>query len=137
MIKGEERMVEDLDCIIYTEASRDTLVKILHELSFEEDNGCFQKNHNEIIIFKNYDRNPEKRSEFPDGFLYFQLYLEISCDESSQIKIDDQASFISLILKEFWSKNIPAVASCDYEHLLANNGGYKSKEIPWPAPDAS
>lgn len=130
-------MENDLDSIVYVDAERHYLEEIFEQLKFSEDNGGFYKDNNEIIIFKNYDRNPIKKHEFPDGFLYFQVYLEISVKDLHPSNIQSQASFISSILKELWSRNIPAVASCDYEHLLINNGGYKSTEIPWPVPTES
>jgi hypothetical protein len=74
-----------------------------------------------------YDKLQEKI--FPDGFLYFKFIIEIEIDES--IETENAAKEIGQLLVYLWS-SYSAVAACDFEELLPENGGYKSLVAPWP-----
>lgn len=85
----------------------------------------------EIQVRKNEDADSEQATTFPDGFLYFNYYVDVFFKEDlrdGQVIID----LLSDLLEWLWKSDYAAVASCDYENLLPENGGYKSEKIPWP-----
>lgn len=82
----------------------------------------------EFHISYNDEYDESKSLEFPDGFLYFKYLLDVEYDD------DNENLFIEMLnklLKILWNENIPSVASSDYEKSLIEEGGYKSKKIPW------
>lgn len=114
------------DCLIYLTSELE-----LEILELELDSK-FNNDVLEMILLKNSDYNSSKQNEFPDGFLYFRYILEvIFIDEN--IETLEMVSIVNDILHFFWKNNMCAIASCDYENLLKNNGGYKNLTIPWPS----
>lgn len=115
------------DCIIYLTSELE-LNDLELELNSNFDNYEIEL---EFILLKNSDFDSLKQIEFPDGFLHFKYVLEINFlnDEIENSKI---ISKVNEILEYLWKSNISAIASCDYENLLINKGGYKSLLIPWP-----
>lgn len=118
------------DCIIY-------LTTELELNNMELKLNSYLNNYDielEFIFFKNSDFDSMKQIEFPDGFLYFKYVLELNFlnDEIEDLNV---ISKVNEILKYLWEINVSAVASCDYENLLINNGGYKCLTIPWPNKD--
>jgi len=103
--------------------SRNELKSLIDEMNFEN------KTSFAIDIVKNNDFDKSKRKEFPDGFLYFPFLVEYYSSDSI-VKASDIHN-TGIILTELWKNNVPAVASCDYENILPEKGGYKSKNIPW------
>lgn len=80
---------------------------------------------------RNKDADFEKAMTFPDGFPYFNYYVDIFFKgdlEDGQVVID----MLEDLLEWLWESDYAAVASCDYGNLLPENGGYKSEKIPWP-----
>lgn len=125
-------MTVDLSCIIYTDIDRDELLEKLSQLfPVQGSSGTYCADNNEVEIVRNLDYDPVRRQQFPDGFLNFRQRIEIFPDQSREIPLKNQLALVSMILKHLWSQNVPAVAACDYEEQLPNNGGYKSTEIPW------
>lgn len=83
----------------------------------------------EFLISYNDEYNENKAIEFPDVFLYFKYLLDIEYSgENENLFID----MLNKVLKFLWDSNIASIASSDYEESLVENGGYKSKNIPWP-----
>ena len=85
----------------------------------------------EIDLMRNKEADFEAAMTFPDGFLYFNYYADIFFKEDledGQVVID----MLKDLLEWLWGNDYAAVASCDYENLLPENGGYKSEKIPWP-----
>jgi hypothetical protein len=82
-----------------------------------------------ISIHTNDDYNCEKEKDFPDGFLYFKLLIEIDFLESVATEL--VADVTGKILKYLWTNNYPAVASCAYEEILIEKGGYNNTNLPW------
>ncbi len=120
----------DLACVIYADAEEPKLTEIVQQLWPANSFPLYVYN-NEIEILKNLDFDVVRRQQFPDGFLHFRLRVEIFPDESKNISLENQLTMISALLNHLWSQNIPAVAACDYEDQLPENGGYKSRQIPW------
>lgn len=92
----------------------------------------------EIHIDKNDWFDEAKSEVFPDGFLHFRYELDVFPQPSQLQK--EHIHWLSRFLTSLWSKNIPAVAACDYEEFLPCKGGYKDGTIPWlgadnPLPD--
>lgn len=75
-----------------------------------------------------FDSNKQK--EFPDGFVYFQYYLEF--DFPNQLKLEDCIEAANCVTTWLWKNNKSAIAVSDYEDSLVNNGGYKSAVLPFP-----
>ncbi|GHU86771.1 hypothetical protein FACS189476_00650 [Spirochaetia bacterium] len=82
----------------------------------------------EIDILKNNDFDESKSKEYPDGFLYFPFVIEYF---SNEIFNDADIYNTKIILEKLWENNFPAIAACDYENKLPENGGYNSHNIPW------
>lgn len=82
-----------------------------------------------IDIDENEEYDEYECKKYPDGFLYFKylLYLDFREGVTESYCYNE----INKILEWFWSAGITAIASCDYEHLLVENGGYNSAKIPW------
>lgn len=115
-------------CEIYISKTEESFLKtFLTEIILENN---VIKDKISFIDF-NDDYDNIKETAFPDGFLFFKYLLNLTFVEGTDIS--DCAKITSKILTELWNKNISAIASCDYEDLLIKNGGYKSKEVPWPA----
>jgi hypothetical protein len=112
------------DCLIYLTSEL--------ELNLIELDSKFKNDDIELIILKNSDYDSSRQSEYPDGFLYFRYILEIN-NLNEDIEMLKIVSIVNNILDFLWENNISAIASCDYENLLKNNGGYKNISIPWPS----
>jgi len=124
-------MSDDLACVIYSNINKNILMEKLRQLLSEKDDASFYAYDNEVEILKNLDFDSVKCQQFPDGFLYFCQRIEIFPDESKRVSLENQIALVSMLLKYLWSQGVPAVAACDYEDQLPNNGGYRSAEIPW------
>jgi hypothetical protein len=98
--------------------SKKELATLIKSLDFEN------KNSFEIDIVKNSDFNESESKKFPDGFLSFPFLIEYYFD--GEVETAD-ISNATVILERFWKNNISAIASCDFEDKLPENGGYKSK----------
>ena len=92
-------------------------------------NQYIEKTGYSIEIRTNDEFDFYKAQNFPDGFLFFPYSIEIDIIED--IKMEDVVNEISKILNFFWQNSFTAIASCDFENLLPEKGGYKSKKIPW------
>lgn len=95
-----------------------------------EDRFDIESPQGEISVRKNDAFNEEMRKDEEDGFLYYRYLLEVEPEE--ELGKENATQFVSRILEYLWSQNYPAVASCDYEELLPNKGGYKSPNVPKP-----
>ncbi len=76
------------------------------------------------------DFDEQIRKDEENGFLYYRYLLEI--EPTEEFGKENAVEFVGKILDYLWSQGFPAVASCDYEELLPNNGGYKSPNVPKP-----
>jgi hypothetical protein len=83
-----------------------------------------------LSIAKNDEFDKKLQTEFPDGFLYFKFIFEFDF-KNKELK-EFQVDIVSKTLEWLWGKNMAAVAACDYEEKLPENGGYKSLQGPWP-----
>lgn len=105
-------------CLIYINTENNNyLLQDIHEIIGKDG---------EIFLEKNSDFDIKRSKNFPNGFLYFRNILEISINEDS-----DEITLINKILNFLWNKNIPAIASCDFEVKLINKGGYNNKSLPF------
>lgn len=82
--------------------------------------------HGEIDVRANGNFNPNRVTEFPDGFLNFRFVLEFF---KTQPGSEHQLANVAGILGQFWSLGWPAVAACDYEDQLPRRGGYKDRDV--------
>lgn len=90
-----------------------------------------EKDFYELSVYVNDEFDANGQVNFPDGFLYFRFIIDVGFNPNSEIsKCVDE---ISKILKWLWGEGIPSVASCDYEDLLPEKGGYNSKLVPFPS----
>src|SRR5579863_7298849 len=106
-------------------------ILICNELSAKFENGRdIEKDGYSMSVRRNFDRDEKEQLMFPDGFLHFPLCIEIDIQES--IIPEHAAVEVGILLEALWKMNFSAVASCDFEDLLPEKGGYKSEKIPWP-----
>lgn len=118
-------------CRIFVYYEKNNINDII-KLLYKKDNigRYFQLDKFTLAIVKNDLFNDIESKKFPDGFLYFPYSFEIEFE--GDINIEYAIYNTERLLIYCWHNNIPAVAACDYEHLLKYNGGYKSFSIPWP-----
>ena len=95
----------------------------------QTNNIYVEKEGYSIEVDANDEYDAIKEKHFPDGFLFFPFTIEI--DIYDNIKKETAAQEVGGILKFLWENGYTAIASCDFEDLLPENGGYKSKNIPW------
>ncbi|HEY9691453.1 MAG TPA: hypothetical protein V6D15_04575 [Oculatellaceae cyanobacterium] len=74
------------------------------------------------IDVRNNDDFDNKRSKFPDGFLYYRFYLDIERTEGTER--GSYIECISRLLEYFWLLSYKAIAACDFEEELPRKGGY-------------
>ena len=82
-----------------------------------------------LDVTKNDEYDENKSKIFPDGFLYFPFSIEI--DFSDEISEESAAKDVGELLEFLWKNNYTAIASCDFEEILPESGGYRSRNIPW------
>lgn len=122
-------MYDDLYCKLFidTDKSLDEIQEIIENIldvkpdkfhSFIED--YFMA---DLIINKEGDVNLAK--DFPDGFLYFPYFIDFNCDNEE--REDDYIELVGKLMNELWRDEMRLVASCDFEHVLPNHGGYNQK----------
>jgi hypothetical protein len=90
----------------------------------------FETEFLDLSIKKNDEFDDYQMSQFPDGFLYFKFLLEFEFKD--WISIDYCTEYVGKTLDWLWKTQMPAIAVCDYEERLPNNGGYNDKSLPWP-----
>lgn len=73
----------------------------------------------DLVIY--LDKNEEYNQQSND-FLHFKYRLDIDFLNETV----NYVSIVGAILLFLWSNQIPAVAACDYEDNLPENGGYKN-----------
>ena len=121
-------------CRIYVGINIDQkilLLSISKFLGIEPDrNAYIEKNGYSIEVRPNDEFDEKRMNTFPDGFLYFPLFVEIDIEDD--INQESTAEEVGGILKFLWANKYPAIASCDFEDLLPEKGGYKSRIVPWP-----
>ena len=122
-----------LDCKIYVETPlerHELLSAIGNLLSGSERVNTIYTSDLTIDVLYNSDRDEKHCKDFPDGFLFFRYCIEIY--PVSGHTPESRKRIILEMLNYLWSQSWPAVAACDYENELPNNGGYKSPLGPWP-----
>lgn len=123
-----------LDCIIYS-TGKISILKLRNEIATLVNSekitvSFIEKDFYELSVYVNDEHDFNKQMDFPDGFLFFKFIIEVGFTKSCEIK--ECVQVISPILLWLWQIGMSAVASCDYENFLPENGGYESKVIPWP-----
>lgn len=116
----------DLTSALYIDLKKELIEELLKTNNLKS--GC-------LVALENREYDPIKKQQFPNGFLHFQSILEVYPNESGE-SLESQIVKVSVILKAFWNKNIPAIATSDYEERLPKFGGYKDDTLPWPKTDA-
>jgi hypothetical protein len=121
-------------CAIYTTGNKISESSVLNFLSdilkIPISHGRYIEDENfSISVDTNDEYNHEKEKDFPDGFLYFKLLIGIDFKETVDTEFASEVT--GKILKYFWTSNYPAVASCTYEEMLIEKGGYNNTNVPW------
>ncbi|WP_379151051.1 1,4-dihydroxy-6-naphthoate synthase [Paenibacillus sp. sgz5001063] len=75
-----------------------------------------------LDLLRNDDFHEHKRNESPDGFLFSRYLIEIEPNED--VGTETYIATLSRLLEGLWRMGYKAVASCDFEELLPNMGGY-------------
>lgn len=118
---------DDFDpfCKIFldTDFDRDTVLAYIKE----NIGGVLEKSSitNDICnldLLRNDDFHEQKRNESPDGFLFSRYLIETEANED--IGTETYITTLSSLLEGLWRRGFKAVASCDFEELLPNKGGY-------------
>jgi hypothetical protein len=126
--------VSDTKCIIYIQADMDfqELARFIALLSggWVEQWYVVKTQLFKIDFEESDDFDKEMSKSFPDGFLHFRFSLGVFPLSENLNK--DHIAALSAFLEMLWANGIPAVAACDYEHLLSKRGGYKDSSLPWP-----
>ncbi|HTM98933.1 MAG TPA: hypothetical protein VL088_09335 [Pedobacter sp.] len=131
--------MDSVDCIIY--CTGNMLINVLRNKlgtligSDKIEVSFIEKDFYELSIYNNDDFNSDRQKDFPDGFLYFKFIVEVGFNNNCEV--DNAVPVVSKILNGLWDMGMPSVASCDYENLLPENGGYNSPVIPWPSVSSS
>ncbi len=114
----------DLFCKIFVDVNlkKESLVKLVAEmLQGITDQWCIQTETCLIGIAENDEFDAVKGLDELDGFLFSRFYFEI---EANTDDINSYISQIGVLLEGLWKAGYKAVASCDFEELLPNKGGY-------------
>jgi hypothetical protein len=120
---------DELDCAIYIDvpSEDDLMALLLAELpDARRDAGFIDAAGIALHVDRNDEADAVRRTEFPDGFLYFSHRVEAYADSPPA------ADLVTRLLERLWSEGWPAVAACDYEEKLPHAGGYKADQVPWP-----
>lgn len=117
----------DLYCKIFVNFQGDRLelfekLKGFLKFNSAEMNSIITNSAN-IDIYRNEDFNPTTHGDF----LFFEYFLEVYPTEIGSL--ETQIEIISKLLLYFWELKIYAVAACDFEDKLPQNGGYKDQKI--------
>ena len=114
------------DCKIYvdTELSDQELMGIIMQIISDADDSAGV----EMALYRNDEYDTQRRVRFPDGFLYFRYYIDAYLPGKAA---EQQAQIIAALLRSIWEYDIPAVAASQFEDLLPERGGYRSRAIPW------
>ena len=113
-----------------TNASIEDVNELLRTyLNARIDKGSVISTFGSYDLMKNESYDTHAKSEFPDGFTFFPYTIEIEPEgeKDSKLYIEE----IGNLLTKLWKNAIPAVAACDFENELPENGGYKSRNVPW------
>jgi hypothetical protein len=115
------------DCQVFVDAdtSERELIGLVAQFLFADGDspGC------EAKVARNDDYDSTRRKQFPGGFIYFRFTIDLYVDEDAQPR---KIGLVANLLEGLWSWGFAAVAACDFEDRLPNNGGYKSTTVPWP-----
>lgn len=120
-------------CRIYVNASNLNSKKLLSQLSESLQKVISNDLHSEnevssITIKESEYYNKEMAFKFPDGFIFFPLNIEIDFYNSDE---NEASKIVNAVLDLLWKEGYSAIASCKFEELLTEKGGFKSKAIPW------
>lgn len=126
----DKKMIECLFCKIFvqTNESKENLIKKIGDLTQGTIEQWSVKCDLYVIgICKNDEFNREKYQEDDiDGFLFSKFLLEIEPIAA----LPNKTAYISSIgklLEGLWRDGYGAVAACDFEDMLPNQGGYRMK----------
>ncbi|WP_041227083.1 hypothetical protein [Crinalium epipsammum] len=116
---------DSLYCKLYVDCdvNRNELVGLIAKLTSSRiERWSVSTPECEIDVRNNDDFDNNKRSKFPDGFLYYRFYLDIERTEDTER--GSYIESISRLLEDFWLLSYKAVAACDFEEELPRKGGY-------------
>lgn len=119
-------MIEVPQCKLFIDAdlSAADLISFLTQVLNESSAHC------EMVISKNEEYDSNRRKRFPDGFLYFRYFIDLYMPDAETF---EQVELVTNLLIYLWEDSFPAIAAAPFETDLPEHGGYKSRQIPWPA----
>jgi hypothetical protein len=77
----------------------------------------------QVDVVVNEDFDERRRSQNHDQFLFYRYYLDIEPTENATRQ--RYVESVGNLLEGLWQSNCKAVAACDFESELPQNGGYK------------
>ncbi|MFE1630923.1 1,4-dihydroxy-6-naphthoate synthase [Brevibacillus reuszeri] len=117
---------DNLYCKLFIDTDIDdlSLVNLVGQIS----NGSIQNwvivnKYSEIYVNKNDDFNETLRGKNGDGFLHSRYFLDI--EPSLNVEQNEYIAYVARFLEGLWKEGCQAVAACDFEEELPNNGGYQ------------
>lgn len=100
----------------------DILASIKENIGGKLENSSIINDVCNLDLIRNDDFHELRRNELPDGFLYSRYLIEIEPNED--VGTETYVTTVSRLLEGLWSIGYKAIASCDFEELLSNKGGY-------------
>lgn len=121
-------MFDDLYCKIYVNSDKniDEFSKDIEKIIpiKQDEFYSFEGEKFTLDVLRNKDYDKVKCNEFPNGFLFFKFNLETNCAES---EVSEYIKFVSSLISSLWRLGMKVVASCDFEEVLPNQGGYNKR----------
>jgi hypothetical protein len=116
----------ELFCKLYLDSdyNRDEILMDIKEIIGGEI-GRFSSLANDncnLDVLRNDDFQENRRNEHPDGFLFSRYLIELEPNEN--VSAETYITTVSRLLEGLWNRGYKAVASCDFEELLPNKGGF-------------
>jgi hypothetical protein len=121
---------DDLFCRIYVDggiAADELATMLAQDLDGQRTGQTVTVGRTLVQVRASDGYDPDRRHDQLSGFLYFPLNVEVAAlagqDRVAHIGTTRRA------LQALWAHDLTAVASCDYEQALPNEG-YKSRYAP-------
>ncbi len=125
---------EDYECNLYIDADADistflqNIATLINASDVESDSVHIHEG--DVLISKNENYHCTNKKSPEDGFLFYRYKLLINPNRTLGKK--NAINLVTKLLNYAWSEDYPAVAACNYESELPNDGGYKSENVPTP-----
>lgn len=115
-------------CAIYVSRDDRETISLMTQLSdllkLPRTRGSLESEVFSLDVLESDEYDPDKQKDFPKGFLYFPVRVEITFYTDD---ISFASPVVAKILEYLWENKYAAIAACSFEELLPENSG------PWPS----